>query len=79
MMLWRLFKSAGKWAVVAAIIIGSTAGVLIWRATYALRHPSRSLAATQGEKGPQAPPQDIEANPDHLLTVDNYLYDVVAG
>lgn len=78
-MRWRFLKEFPKIALVIGVLVISTIGFLIWRATYRARHMLDAFNRPLPVEDLRPKMAKVEGGHEHMLLVDNDLYDVDTG
>jgi hypothetical protein len=78
-MRWGWVRQFPKYALVFAVIIGSTAAFLVWRITYRARHRLNAFSQPLPVEDLRPKMAKVEADHDRMILVDNDLYDVETG
>jgi hypothetical protein len=78
-MIWAWLTKVPKYALVFGLIVLSTVGFYIWRVTYRARHFLDGLNKPGVVEDVRPKMAKVEANHEHMLLVDNDLYDLNGG
>lgn len=76
---WRWIKAFPKYALVFGLIVLSTVAFYIWRVTYRARHMLDAFNQPRPVEDVRPKVAKVEANHEHMVLVDNDLYDLDSG
>lgn len=78
-MRWQFLRQFPKFVLVIAVIVLSTIAFLIWRATYRARHMLDAFNRPLPVEDLRPKISEVEGGHEHMLLVDNDLYDLETG